>query len=275
MFPAAKGMKWLSNIIRLFQTSSNEKKIIHTRKIEMKKTVFSDLETDPRQQRQQLLQEIIDLETRREQLQEQLLAEQKDAQKEIDGWWQVKQQEAQQHAEKLAQEAEQQGFQTGFTQGLQQAEQDSVEKRLEMNRLLEVAYEEKAKIIQQAEPFLLSLSVKIAEKVIHNELNQDMQQLLHIIQQALKQVEESEDVTMQVSPEDYPLIIPFLEELKTYIKADSELKLIPVANLMPGGCRIHTASGSYDAMVDNQLEEIRNQLLSYCEEKTNDEPVGR
>ena len=181
----------------------------------MKKTVFNDSETDPREQRQQLLQEIMDLETRREQLRIQISEEQQNAQQEISEWWQVKQQEARQQAEKLEQEAEQQGFQAGFTQGLQQAEQDSVEKRSEMNRLLEIAYEEKVNIIQQAEPFLLSLSVKIAEKVIHNELHQDEQQVLHIIQQALKQVEESEDVTMQVSPEDYPLIIPFLEELKT------------------------------------------------------------
>ena len=241
----------------------------------MKRTIFSDQELDPRQQRQQLMQEITDMEAQREQLQAQLLNEQQNAQQEISEWWQEKQQDAQQHAEKLAQDAEQQGFQAGFTQGLQQAEQDSVEKRMEVTSLLETAYEEKAKIIQQAEPFLLSLSVTIAEKVIHNELGQDTQQLLRIIQQALKQVEESKDVTMQVSSEDYPVIIPFLDELKTYIKADSELKLIPVANLTPGGCMIHTASGSYDAMVDNQLDEIKRQLLAYCEEKTNDEPVGR
>ncbi|EIM08484.1 flagellar biosynthesis/type III secretory pathway protein [Planococcus antarcticus DSM 14505] len=265
----------MSNIIRLPQSFSKEKKIIQTRKIETKKTVFSNQEHDPRQQRQQLFQEINELESRREQLQTQILSDQQNSQQEIDEWWHEKQQEAQQYAEKMEQQAEQQGFQTGFEQGLQLAEQDSVEKRLEMTRLLEMAYEEKANIIQQAEPFLLSLSVTIAEKVIHNELGQDTQQLLHIIQHALKQVEESEDVTMQVSPEDYPMIIPFLEELKTYVKADSELKLIPVANLTPGGCRIHTASGSYDAMVDNQLDEIKNQLLAYCEEKTNDEPVGR
>lgn len=250
-------------------------KIIQTRKIETKKPVFNEQKSDPRQQRQQLLQEINELEAKREQLQAQIVNDQQNAQREIDEWWQEKQQESQQHAEKVEQQAKQQGFQTGFTQGLEQAEQDSVEKRLEMTRLLEIAYEEKANIIQQAEPFLLSLSVTIAEKVIHNELTHDTQQLLSIIQHALKQVEEAEDVTMQVSPEDYSIIIPFLEELKTYTKADSELKLIPVANLTPGGCRIHTASGSYDAMIDNQLEEIKNQLLAYCEEKTNDELVGR
>lgn len=265
----------MSNIIRLSPSLSSETKIIHTRKIEAKKTVFIDSELDPRQQHQQLVQEINELEAQREALQTRILSEQQNAQQEISEWWQGKQQEAQQYAEKVEQEAEQQGFQAGFTQGLQQAEQDSVEKQLAMTRLLEMAYEEKAKIIQQAEPFLLSLSVRVAEKVIYNELSQDTQQLLHIIKHALKQVEESEDVTMQVSPEDYPMIIPFLEELKTCIKADSELKLIPVANLTSGGCRIHTASGSYDAMVDNQLEEIKNKLLAYCEEKTNDEPLGR
>lgn len=241
----------------------------------MKKPIFIDQELDPRQQRQQLLQEIAELETRQEQLQNQMLSDQQTAQQEISEWWHDKQREALEHAEALAQEAQQQGFQAGFSEGLQQAEQDSVEKRMEMTSLLEAAYEEKTKIIQQAEPFLLSLSIKIAEKIIHNELSQDNKQLLHIIQHALKQVEESEDVTMQVSAEDYPTIIPFLEELKTYIKADSELRLVPVANLTPGGCRIHTVSGSYDAMVDNQLDEIKSQLLAYCEEKTNDEPVGR
>ncbi len=265
----------MSNIIRLSQPLTEETKVIQTRKIETKKTVYRDQESDPRQQRQQLLQEINELESRREQLQTQILSDQQNAQREIDNWWQEKQKESQQHAEAVEQQAKQQGFQSGFTQGLEQAEQDSVEKRLEMTRLLEVAYEEQANIIQQAEPFLLSLSVTIAEKVIHNELIQNTQQLLSIIQHALKQVEEAEDIIMQVSPNDYPTILPFLEELKTYIKADSELKLVPVANLTSGGCRIHTASGSYDAMIDNQLEEIKNQLLAYCEEKTNDELVGR
>ncbi|AQU77991.1 MULTISPECIES: FliH/SctL family protein [Planococcus] len=265
----------MSNIIRLSQPLSEEMKIIQTRKIETQKPVFTDPKIDPRQQQQQLLQEINELEAKREQLQAQLVNDQQNAQREIDEWWQEKQQESQQHAQRVEQQAKQQGFQAGFTEGLEQVEQDSVEKRAEMTRLLETAYEEKATIIQQAEPFLLSLSVTIAEKVIHNELIQDRQQLLSIIQHALKQVEEAEDVTMQVSPEDYSVIIPFLEELKTYIKADSELKLVPVANLTSGGCRIHTASGSYDAMIDHQLEEIKNQLLAYCEEKTNDELVGR
>ena len=141
-----------------------------------------------------------------------------------------------------------------------------------MQLLIETAYQEKAKIVQDAEPFLLTLSVRIAEKVLKNELKQHDSQLLTIVQRALKRVEEAEDVVMQVSLEDYPILLPFLNELKTYVRADSELKLVPVLNLSKGGCMIHTASGSYDVTVDSQLEEIKRQLLAYCEEKTNDEP---
>ncbi|AIY04093.1 flagellar assembly protein FliH [Planococcus sp. PAMC 21323] len=267
----------MSNIIRNYaqETSPNSKKIIETRKVEMRKIDYIERDIDPQQERLNIKKSIAQLNAEQERLKIQLEVQKQEASEMIDQWWIERKEEAEQEAQRLAEEAAIEGFQAGYDKGMVAIKEQFEQKNQEMTQLLELAYSEKANIIQQAEPFLLSLSVTIAEKVIHNELQQDTQQVIHIIQQALKQVEESEDVTMQVCPEDYPLIIPFLEELKTYIKADSELKVIPVANLTPGGCRIHTASGSYDAMVDNQLEEIKNKLLAYCEEKTNDELVGR
>ena len=222
-----------------------------------------------------MLQEIESLETQYTQLQSQIKLEQETARTDIDQWWLEKQQEATHEAQRLAEEASTQGFQAGFDQGILQAEEEFRQKRQDMHDLIQTAYEEKAKIVQQSEPFLLSLSVNIAEKVIKEELKQHNDQLLNVVKQALKHIEESEDVVMQVSPEDFPIILPFLEELQTYVKADSELKLIPVANLEKGGCMIHTANGSYDVTVDSQLQEIKKQLLAYCEEKTNDEPKER
>jgi len=265
----------LSNIIRFNHPPSSEKKIIQTKKIETRRLDVHEKELDPAQQKQQLLHEVEALEAKYAQLQMQLGEEQENARSEIDRWWTDKQEEAEQHAQRLAEEASTQGFQAGFDQGQLQAEEEFRQKRLEMNELIQSAYEEKEKIIQQSESFLLSLSVNIAEKVIKEELRQHDNQLLNVVKQALKHIEESEDVVMQVSPEDYPIILPFLEELQTYVKADSELKLIPVANLAKGGCMIQTANGSYDVTVDSQLQEIKKQLLAYCEEKTNDEPQER
>lgn len=265
----------MSNVFRFNHIPSVEKKIIKTKKIENKRLDSIEQEIDHGQTKEHLMLEVEILEAKYSQLQKQIKIDQENAQIDIDNWWHEKQEEAKQEARRLAEEASAQGFQAGTNQGLLQVEEEFREKRQEMHDLIQTAYEEKAKIVQQSESFLLSLSVKVAEKVIKEELKQHDEQLLNVVKHALKQIEESEDVVMHVSPEDYPIILPFLEEIKTYVRAESELKLIPVASLAKGGCMIHTASGSYDVTIDSQLKEIKKHLLAYCEEKTNDEPKAR
>lgn len=265
----------MSNVFRFNHLPTVEKKIIQTKKIENKRLDSIELEIDHGQMKEHLMYEVEVLEAKYSELQNQIKIDQENAQIDIDNWWQEKQEEARQEARRIAEEATTQGFQAGTNQGLLQVEEEFREKRQEMHELIQTAYEEKAKIVQQSESFLLSLSVKVAEKVIKEELKQHDDQLLNVVKHALRQIEESEDVVMHVSPEDYPIVLPFLEELKTYVRAESELKLIPVVNLAKGGCMIHTASGSYDVTIDSQLKEIKKQLLAYCEEKSNDEPKAR
>lgn len=262
----------MSNIIRFQDTATFEKKIIGTRKIENKSKHTETVEIDPIQLKQSLLQEINSLQAQREELVSALKAEEQSAREAIEAWRESEREEAKAEAQHIYKQASELGYSAGFDQGQKQAEEEFRQARVDMQRLIETAYEEKTKIIQDAEPFLLALSVRIAEKVLKKELKQHDDQLLNIVQRALKRVEEAEDVVMQVSLEDYPIILPFLDELKTYIRADSELKLVPVMNLAKGGCMIHTASGSYDVTVDSQLEEIKRQMLAHCEEKTIHEP---
>ena len=265
----------MSNLIRSQQPTALSKKVIGTRKIETKPLTIFGHDIDPSQQKHALQQEISILQAQHSELLNQLQIERETAIAEIAELQQNARQQAEAEAERLAEEASRSGYETGLSQGIQQAEDEFRQAREDMQLLIETAYQEKAKIVQDAEPFLLSLSVRIAEKVLKNELKQHDSQLLTIVQRALKRVEEAEDVVMQVSLEDYPILLPFLGELKTYVRADSELKLVPVLNLSKGGCMIHTASGSYDVTVDSQLEEIKRQMLAYCEEKTVHEPSNR
>lgn len=265
----------MSNIIRFLQQAPSEDKVIKIKKIESKNAVLLEKELDPAQIKQQLLEEIEKLEHEHQQLQLQLEKDEETARNNFAQWLEQKQQEAEQEANRLAEEAREIGFQTGLAEGTTRAENDFREQRQAMQGLIETAYEEKADIIRQSEPFLLSLSVKIAEKVVKQELQQNDEQLLHIVKQALRHIEESEDVVLQVALEDYPFLLPFLEELKTYVRAGSELKLIPVIHLAKGGCMIHTSNGSYDVTIDSQLNEIKKQLLAYFEEKIIDESAKR
>lgn len=265
----------LSNIIRMNKVQPVEKKIIQTKKIEMNK--FLDVQSslrhiaNPEQLKQMLISEIDVLEKQYEQLKAEIQKEQEQAKRTIEQWWQDKQEEAEQVAQRLADEATARGYQSGYEQGMLQSENDYQQKSQEIQDLIETAYEERRKIIQQSEPFLLNLSVEIAKKIITEELNQHSDQFLNMVKQALKQVEEYEDIIVHVSPQDYPFILPFIEELENYAGTDSELKLIPVPHVSKGSCMIHTVSGSYDVTISSQLEEIKQQLLIYCEEKTSDE----
>lgn len=265
----------MSNVIRYHHGIPVEKKVLQTKKIEFRNACSPEDEMDPEQRKLSVKKEIEKLLAHKIQLETDLLEQQHQARTDIELWWHEARTAAHTEAERLADEATAQGFEHGKQQGYTQAEADFAEKRLEMEELIREAYSEKAKIVQEAETFLLSLSVRIAERVIKQELKQNEEQLLSIVKQALKHIDESEDIIMQVSLDDYPVLLPFLEELKTYVRADCELKMIPVANVESGGCMLHTPSGSYDVTIDSQLEEIKKHLLAYCEEKTNDEPAER
>lgn len=258
----------MSNLIRSQQPSEVRTKIIGTKKIEAKPLALFGKNFDSGQQKPSIQQEISMLQKQRSELQQQLQEDRESALAEIAELQKNARQKAEAEAEKIAEEASRNGYESGYAKGVQQAKDEFRQAREEMQLLIETAYQEKVKIVQEAEPFLLSLSVRIAEKILKNELKQHDDQLLTIVQRALKRVEEAEDVVMQVSLEDYPILLPFLDELKTYVRAESDLKLVPVLNLSKGGCMIHTASGSYDVTVDSQLEEIKRQMLAYCEEKT-------
>ncbi|WP_434401059.1 FliH/SctL family protein [Planococcus sp. 11815] len=259
----------MSNIIR--STEQSGTKIIGLRKVETRRPFEAQADSDVEQHGVRLKEEVSGLEQQLDTLRKQLAEEQQQAYAEMAEWRETQQQQALEQAEQQGQAAAEAGFQEGFTQGLAQAEADFLQKRELMESLIAAAYEEQRRIIRESEPFLLSLSTEIARKIIRNELVQDDVQLLSIIRHALRQADDTEEVAIHVALEDYPAMLPFEDELKSYIRAGAELKLMPVAGQTPSGCTIHTKNGSFDATLDSQLNEIKKQLLVYCEEKSNDE----
>lgn len=260
----------MSRIIRSGPQDSGTK-IIQLRKVETRQTFVDTEDSNIEQYGERLKFQVNEMEQQLAALRSQLADEKQQAHAELEQWLTEQQQQAQEQAAQQAEAAAQAGFQSGLEQGLQQAEAEFLEKRELMESLIGTAYEEQRRIIHEADPFLLTLSTEIARKIIRNELKQDDKQLRAIIHHALRQVDDSEDVAIHLALEDYPAVLPYEDELKSYIRASATLKLVPVANQAPSGCMIHTKNGSFDATLDSQLNEIKKQLLAYCEEKSNDE----
>ncbi len=189
---------------------------------------------------------------------EQMLAK---AEADIDAWWLEKRLEDERHSEA----SRQAGFEQGYAEGQAHAEQamrQEWESRLEeANAVLKSAYEMREQIIQEAEPFLVELSVSISEKVIGRQLSEAPEMALELIRKALSRRREQGVIALCVAPGQLAFVQAAREELNLVIDSQAELQIIPDATVKDFGCVIRSAYGSIDARIDTQLSEIKRELV--------------
>lgn len=182
------------------------------------------------------------------------------AQADIDGWWQERR-ELDQQVEDAAREA---GFEAGFREGALQAEEQVAQHYeamlAEAKSVLEQAYEMKSQIIKESEPFLIDLSVAIAEKIIRHELSSNPEWIIGMTKSVLARKREKGVITLCVAPDQFAYIRDARDELMLAVDSQAELRIVPDATVGEQGCVVRTDFGSVDARVDTQLREIKLAL---------------
>ncbi|WP_179156756.1 FliH/SctL family protein [Bacillus sp. EB106-08-02-XG196] len=158
------------------------------------------------------------------------------------------------------------GYQLGIEDGNLHAKEQYQFHLQKAADILEKAYHEKAAIIQEADPFVIELTMEIAKKVIQQELKTNPDALLHIIKQTLSSVYETDSISIGVAPEDFSFVQKQREQLLAMDNGQVEIKVFPDYSIQQGGCIIRTSSGSVDARIDVQLSEIKQVLLAYQQE---------
>lgn len=189
---------------------------------------------------------------------ERMLAE---AREQIETWWQERREQDEHMIEALKAE----GFSQGYEEGKAQAEATMRARIDEMmneaDSVLQQAYVEKERIIQEAEPFLVELSCAIAEKVIDKQLELEPEYAMDLIKKSLSRKREQGILTLCVSPSDFAFVQAAREELSLAIDSQAELQILPDPTVKDRGCVIRSSFGSVDARIDTQLSEIKKELL--------------
>lgn len=184
-----------------------------------------------------------------------------EAREQIEAWWQERREQDEDMVEALKSE----GFNQGFEEGKIQAEQTLQTKMEEMmseaEGVLQQAYLEKQRIIQEAEPFLVELSCAIAEKVIDKQLELQPDYAIELIKRSLARKREQGILTLCVAPAYFAFVQAAREELSLAIDSQAELQILPDPTVKDRGCVIRSAFGSVDARIDTQLSEIKKELL--------------
>ena len=156
---------------------------------------------------------------------------------------------------------ESEGIEAGYAEGLEKAaikEQEAEAKIAEY----ESQYEEK---VAQLEPQFVDILTGIYSHVLGIDLSGRNDVVLHLLQNAVRNIEGSKNFLVHVSPEDHEFVNENRDELIAGLGGSATIEVISDVSLSAGNCFIETESGIYDCSIGTELELLAKELkiLSY------------
>jgi flagellar assembly protein FliH len=120
----------------------------------------------------------------------------------------------------------------------------------------------KKRIIDEAEEDIIGLSLHVAEKIVHREIDANREVIHHVLQDAMKNVLDRDNIIIRLHPNDYLYVM----EIKTdFLQNFDGLKNVSFQKdetIRQGGAVIETQHGEVDARIDQQFREVRQAVQS-------------
>ncbi|MBM7618987.1 flagellar assembly protein FliH [Bacillus tianshenii] len=184
---------------------------------------------------------------------------------------QVWEEEKQRLIDRASNEGYEQGYQAGKTEALSEYENLC----LQAKHTVELSKSEHQKKLDSSIETIMSISIKVSEKILGYELERDVEAYMRMVQTALKEVKEKEEVKIYVSTHQYPLLIQNKQHLQNIINSQYDLLIYPEAELAPDGCWIDSSAGRMEISVQTQLTEIKDKLLQLVKPEANNDDSRR
>ena len=163
-------------------------------------------------------------------------------------------------ADDIRSQAQEEGRQAGYQEGQEQAAAEFEEQKNELSQHawdLEADYQEKASSMEKD---LVATITDVMEKFFKIELSDRKDVLLHVIENAVLNIENSRSFLIHVSQAQYEEVSGELDSLKEKVGAESEIDVIMDPTLSEGSCLIETDGGIYDCSIDTELASLSKEL---------------
>lgn len=166
--------------------------------------------------------------------------------------------------EKEKQESLEEAQSIGFAEGLEEGHQKAAEQAGEMLQGLENKLAEadaaRAAAMAAADGDILELALAVARKIIKIECQLDKRVILNNIREAIKRVNDKENVTLVISPEDLRTVEENRDRILQAIAGLKHMKVVEDPAIEQGGLVIETNYGTIDACISSQLAELEKRL---------------
>lgn len=165
----------------------------------------------------------------------------------------------------LQQQAYEEGFQIGFGEGRGKALSDMASSIQLANEVTEKSYDNAKQYQESQERVILELAMTAATRILGKEIEGNEDQFLAIVRRALKEVREMEDIKIYVSSQYYKLVSDQREELASIFPPQVSFLIFANEDFDVTECYIETNHGRVVVTIDDQLNELREQLIEILE----------
>jgi type III secretion protein L len=124
-------------------------------------------------------------------------------------------------------------------------------------------------LLRQADKDILTLSLKVAEKIIGHDLLRDPSLLTDICANAIENLRYSRQLVIKLHPGDAAILREHKPRLLELISRNVDIAIKEDVEVEQGGCVLHTEFGTIDAQLSTQLAMLSDVLLN--DVKRNDE----
>ncbi|HET7579062.1 MAG TPA: flagellar assembly protein FliH [Bacillales bacterium] len=174
--------------------------------------------------------------------------------------------QAKKEIEQAAEDARKRGYREGFQAGQGEARKQYESAIEEARRTIDLAKSARRERLDETEFDILELACAIAEKIIGSVLPEEKNRWLDMVQRAVSEVKEHEEIRLTVHHKWYEFMLNHQKELEALLKHSADFYIYPEAAIDEFTCVIEFPFGRVDASVDSQLSEIKQKLSAKLEE---------
>jgi type III secretion protein L len=121
------------------------------------------------------------------------------------------------------------------------------------NQSVEAAIAERDAYLARCESEVLKMAVRIAEKILGEELRTHPDKIVGIVREALTSVRRERSLSLRVNPEDADRVRTHATALAASLGPNREIQVIADPAVGRGGCLVESELGTIDARLETQL----------------------
>lgn len=168
--------------------------------------------------------------------------------------------EAKEQAEEVQSEAHENGYNEGLLSAQNEYSDKAMQLENEYNAKVSELEEQYSKMREEIEPDLVNTLMDVFEKVTHTIAEDNKEIVLHLINNVMKNVDNSHEFVIKVSPEDYQFVADNQGKIYCAMSSEVNLEVVQEASLKSSECIIETDTGVFNCSLDIELNNLIKEI---------------